>query len=351
MSSPPFHVVTCVWGEEYTKVFVDLALPAMLAPGNLPALADGPRNLYHIVTTDADQATIENSAAFPRLAELVKVQFDRIDAPSSDTPRHDIQSYSNRLGIATADAAGAAIIFLNPDVIVADGGVRSLRRMIAAGKRAINVLGIRMIRERAVPRLMKHHRSGAGDVLTISPRQLIGLAMDALHPLTMMQVHNARDYDWLPSAILWPVGRQGMVARCFHLHPMCVYPRVKNARFSTTIDDDYLRAACPDPEDEYVVLESDEFCAVEMSGLDRIGRSQPRPDNDGAFVDWALIGAKPHHLELFCHRIFLRGEQTDQAAWSAVSRASDETVARIVNGIAMKRIAQAMPQIGPAMLG
>jgi hypothetical protein len=177
---------------------------------------------------------------------------------------------------------------------------------------------------------MAHYRSSDGPELTISPRQLISLAMEALHPFSMMHVYRTRDHDWLPSSIFWPVGKEGLIARCFHLHPMCVYPRVKNAPFTTTIDDDYLRAACPDPDDEYVVLDSDEFCAVEMSGLDRVCRSLPQPTSDRGYVDWAKDHAKPHHIELFCHRILLRGEHTDEAAWRSVSAQSDEVAGRIL---------------------
>lgn len=337
MTCPPFHIVTPVWGKVYTNIFTQLTLPALLAEGNLPALPNRARNLYQIITTERDRIAIRASAVFKRFAREIPVQFQIIDEPRDDTDRHVLQSHCNRLGIHTADAHGAASVFLNPDVIVADGGMRSLARMVSTGKRAINVLGIRMIRERVVPELMKH-RSSDGSQLTISPRQLVGVAMTALHPFSMMHVFHAPGYDWLPSCIFWPVGKQGLIARCFHLHPMCVYPRVKNAPFTTTIDDDYLRAACPDPADEYVVLDSDEFCAVEMSGLDRICRSIPRPPGVGGYVEWAFNNAKPHHLELFCHRILIRSTDADSAAWRAVARESDKIAAHILQGVADRQL-------------
>lgn len=162
--------------------------------------------------------------------------------------------------------------------------MRSLERRVAEGKRAINVLGIRMIRELVLPQLRKQYRSPDGEQLTISPRQLVGMALRNLHPLSMMHFYDAPELDVLPSAAF---GREALIARCFHLHPMCVYPRVKNVPFSTTIDDDYLRAACPDPDDEHVVLESDEFCAAEMSGFDRFRRSIERVGGDAYFAEWA----------------------------------------------------------------
>lgn len=338
MNAPRFHVVTSVWGKAYTQTFIDVALPSVLSPGNLPALGDPEQNLYQIVTTAADQATIEASPAFERLSAVMPVQVDLIEIPAEAADRHKLQSYCNRLGIMTADARDAAIVFFNPDVIIADGGMRSLARMVAEGKRAINVLGIRMIREQVLPALRTKYRSPDAAQLTISPRQLIGLALRNLHPLNMMHVYDAPGFDVLPSAIFWRIGQEALIAHCFHLHPMCVYPRVKNAPFSTTIDDDYLKAACPNPDEEYVVLDSDEFCACEMSSLDRFNGSIGRVGGDADFAEWAKAYAKPHHLELFCHRISLRGENVDEAAWQAVALESDQVVGRIVREVVDARL-------------
>jgi hypothetical protein len=337
MSAPRFHIVTSVWGYSYTQAFVDVALPSMLSPGNLPALSNPSHNLYQILTTAADRATIEASPAFHRLCAIMPVQFNIIELPTEAADRHKLQSYCNRLGIMTADAFDAAIVFYNPDVIVADGGMRSLERMVAEGKRAINVLGIRMIREQVLP-LLQSYRAPGGEQLTISPRQLISMAVRNLHPLSMMHFYDAPGADVMPSAIFWKVGDDSLIARCFHLHPMCVYPRVKNAPFSTTIDDDYLKAACPNPDDEHVVLDSDAFCACEMSSLDRFSRSLERVGGDADFAGWAKPHAKPHHLELFCHRISLRGEHVDETAWQAVAHESDEVVGRIVREVVNARL-------------
>lgn len=49
--------------------------------------------------------------------------------------------------------------------------------------------------------------------------------------------------------------------------------------------------------------------------------------------------AKPHHLELFCHRmIHLRGEHVDEVAWQAVAYEADEIACRIVREIVNARL-------------
>ena len=211
-----------------------------------------------------------SSASFSELARFIEVHFDRLDQnPVPYFDRHHWQSHCNRIGISLAAKRDAAIFFLNPDVVVASGGIKSLMSLLDQGKRAIQVLGVRLNQEAVTPVLRKDYLSPDGVRLTVSPRELVRLAMANLHGLSEMHFFDAPDIDLSPSALYWKVNSEGLVARCFHLHPMLVYPRISDAAFSTTIDDDFLRMACPDPADEYVVTNSDVFCACELSSTAR----------------------------------------------------------------------------------
>jgi hypothetical protein len=329
----PIHIIIPVWGTAYTRCLLDVGLPALLAPGNLAALGrEG--HLCHIVTTTFDRETIEHAPVFRALSSRIDVRFELLDKnPEISDNRHFWQSHCNRVGIRAADERSAAMVFLNPDVVIADGGLRALAALLKQGKRAIQVLGIRLVKETIVPALINGYGSEDGTRLNISPRQLITLAMGHLHPLTNLHLYDAPNRDLSPSALFWPAGSDGLVARCFHLHPMLVHPRVRNAPFSTTIDDDYLRAACPDPGEEYVVSDSDEFCACELSGLDREARGLPRGEVDGELVRWAIAAAKPHHFDNFVRRIILHGGRSDEAAWRHACARSDEAVNRILRGV------------------
>ena len=330
----PIHKIIPVWGSAYTRCLIEIGLPALLAPGNLPALGRHEGNLCHIVTTADDRAAIECASVFRPLADVIDVRFETIDSVCKvSEDRHAWQSYCYRIGMAAANERGAAMVFLNPDVVVADGGLNSLVMLLHRGKRAVQVLGIRLVKETVVPALISQFTSKDRTQLIITPRQLIALAMAHLHPLTKMHLYDAPECDLVPSALFWRVGLEGMVARCFHLHPMLVHPRVSNAAFSTTIDDDYLRAACPSPDDEHVVVDSDEFCACELSGLERgsKGLSRMEPDNDVA--QWAWAAAKPHHFENFVRHIVLRGDLNDEVKWREVCAQADGAVGRILQGV------------------
>lgn len=334
MTATPIHVVIPVWGEVYTRGFTDVGLPALLAPGNLPSLPREEGHLCHIVTTAVDRTTIESSAAFRLLADSAEVRFDDIGSnPEVSEDRHKWQSYCNRQGIKIADERGAAMIFLNPDVVIADGGIRSLAALLKKGKRAVQMLAPRTVKEITVPALIERYRSADQTRLIVQPRELIRLALKNLHPLALMHMYDRPDLDLSPSNMFWSAADEGLVCRCFHIHPMLIHPRVRNAPFSTTIDDDYLRSACPDPEDEYIVVESDEFCAIELSGMERAGRGLPRGEISESVARWAAAAAKPQHFENVARRIFLRASDSDAEAWRTACLHSDEAVHKILNRV------------------
>jgi len=330
MTVPPIHIITPVWGTAYTRCFLDIGLRSLMSPGNLPGLASEPRNVIHLLTTAADLKVIEKSPVWNCAKQVAECLVDVIgaDAVNVSNP-HETMSVCHRRAIEAGDAAGAALMFYAPDVVIADGGMRTLVRLLAAGKRAVQVVGLRMQKEEVVPLLLRDHIAADGTNLVISSRELMAMAMAHLHPLTKMHVDGMNEYDLMPQEIFWPAGKHGLVARCFHIHPLLVYPRVRNAPFSTTIDDDYLRTACPDPNDEYVVTDSDELCVFELSSMQRALIGLRRQPDYRDVAEWAWSSARPHHLEHFSRRIILHTGGTGGPEWlSALSRC-DAAVKRI----------------------
>jgi hypothetical protein len=159
--------------------------------------------------------------------------------------------------------------------------------------------------------------------------------------LTMMHHYDAPGIDLKPEEVFWRVGNEGLVARCFHIHPNLVNPRVLNAPFTTTVDDDYLRAACPDPGDEYIIADSDLLCLCELSGLHRSLIGLTRIENDIDIARWAAMHTRPRHLEHFCRRIPLHSTGAKGAKWEAACGRSDAAVARILKHVVELRAGSA----------
>jgi hypothetical protein len=330
MTLPCIHVITPVWGTSYTRCFLDIGLRSLLSPGNLPGLAPELRNVIRLFTTEADLHVIEGSPVWNCAKQFAECRVDVVgtNAVSISDP-HKTMSDCHRKAIAEGDAVGAALMFYNPDVVIADGGMRALVRLLATGKRAIQVVGLRLQKEEVAPLLLRDHLSSDGIRIVISSRALIAMAMSHLHPISKMHVDGANDCDLMPQELFWCAGKSGLVARCFHIHPMLVHPRVRNAPFTTTVDDDYLRAACPDPQDEYVVTDSDEFCVCELSSIQRALIGLPRQSDNRDVAEWAWSSARPHHLEHFSRRILLHAGTTNGPEWTSALSRCDAAVKRI----------------------
>ena len=327
--SPPIHVIIPVWGEAYTRCFLEVSLPSLLATGNIPELHQQPGHLVHIFTTAEDRRHIEGAPVFHRLLQHVDAHFDQIGIALSATDRrHDWMSDCHRKAIQLADERGAAMLFFNPDIVIASGAIKSLIRLLKAGKRAVQVLGVRLAKDEIVPLFKRNYSSENRTVINIAPRQLVSLGMKHLHELALCHIYNEEKGNLLPQQLFWRVGDEGLVARCFHLHPLLVYPTRQGAEFTTTIDDDYLRAACPDSESEHVVSDSDELCLFELSGRER-ALTAPTV-GEFSIAKWAVQRAKPHHFEHVCRRVILHSGMNNTTEWTRVQNDSDRAIRDIL---------------------
>jgi len=334
------HFITPVWGEAHTKCFAEVCLPTLLAPGNIPSLSNAERCVYNIYTSPDDQRVIEHSVAYKRLVQYLQVLFHPLPAEVDKiTNRYFVQSDCYRNGITAADKVGAAMIFLNADVIVADGGIRALLDIAKSGKRAILAMGVRLIKENIVPYLLEHYRSKDGSVISITPRELVAVALPNLHPISKTHLYHGEGEGFNPAGLFWRVGDQGILARCFHLHPVMVYPKIKYAPFSITIDEDYLVAACPDWDETYVVQDSDQFCAFELSNADRRIPAMQRSSPLGDIIRWATSYSNAYHRHFVRYVIRIHCSQSNRD-WDSIQRESDRVIFWVRLGLLLAALRQ-----------
>jgi hypothetical protein len=321
-----------VWGVEYTSCFTELCLPALLAPGNLPAVPLADRHVFQIYTTAKDRAAIEASASFRRLTRLMPVAFHQVRVhPENSANPHSIQSDCFRLAIRAADAADRAMVFLTPDMIAADGSMRSLAAIGDRPEvRAVLGIGVRLIKETVSQALLSRHRRPDEDSIVIAPRELVRLLVTELHPICKAHLFKGETEDVFLAQLYWRAGTDGLVARCFHLHPFLVYPRVKNAPFTTTVDGDYIEAACPNLAETYISADSDELCICELSAASRrltmMKRSQPVTE----FVQWMRERTTPRHRTLIKTVIRVHTGMDNRALWQQAERDAEAGVSKLI---------------------
>jgi hypothetical protein len=312
---------TPVWGAGHLGLFLRIGLPSLLAPGNLPGLPHRTSSRYFIYTRPEDMGVLRASPAFRTLSELMPVAVLPIAGHGADP--HRLMSDCHMDTMHRADTAGAAAVFLPPDCVWSDGSMVRLQNLADGGKSVVHMSGIRLDRDSVLPELCEH---AAGGVLSITGRTLVGMGLRHLHPIALSHFWNEHAGGLMPANLIWSVPGEGLLLRCFHLHPLMVKSQVPFANFSSTIDDDLALHACPDASGDYVVADSDELLAFELSGRDRVVGTVCPKGSIGGVAAWAEIGTNERHRKLIRHAIRLHSVPMTESAWRTLEAESGKIV-------------------------
>lgn len=330
--SPSLHFVTQLWGDAYVQLFGETVLPGLLSDGNLGVVSSDSKSVYEIYTTADDFEKLSAMPSFVALTTLMKVDFHPIDDFMSPD-RYQTMSSCHRQAIAAAEKEDRAIVFLQPDAFMADGAIRQIIKILDEGKRAVLVPGLYVRREPFLELIQPYSRAG-GTILQIPPRELARITLRNLHPDSQSMIWgNSFFSDHCPH-LYWQVGEEGLYARCAHVHPLAVYPRVKGQTFHPTIDWNYYSTSCPDPNDWYVTMDSDEICIVDLS---------PSPESHDVrsskqasietVVDWAEYTTTDAHRSLLNHPYRFHSGDLDDELWTAAENEANVIVSQVLGAL------------------
>ncbi len=194
----PFDFMVPFWGRRYRDYWVDLSLPSLLAPNNLPLLdaADGHRFL--IATTEEDWCAICDLPIMAKLRQhaiptWLKIELQPVRESAHAYDRYvDVVRQQNEAQKRLITAAGARRCYgsmLFPDVLYSDGTIAALLRLARAGYQAAFLPAMRQVEEDVLAELKAcgylangQKLSVLAEPLTIPPRKMADLAVRHLHP-------------------------------------------------------------------------------------------------------------------------------------------------------------------------
>ena len=213
----PFVFSTPVWGAGHIGLFLNVALPSLLAPGNLPGLTGNPENRYLIYTQSEYEKDIQAAHSYQRLASILAVEIIPI-SKEIEVP-HRTMSDCHGDSLRRAEEVGAAAVFIPPDCVWSDGSMVRLEALARSGKSVVHMSGIRLDRDGVVPEFAGRYSEGRA-VLSLEPRDLVGIGLRHLHPIARSHFFNEHNGGLMPANLAWSVGDEGLLLRCFHLHPL-----------------------------------------------------------------------------------------------------------------------------------
>jgi hypothetical protein len=255
-----------VWGHRYVRQFLEVGLPTLLAPGNVPALAASLPSEFEILTSAADESYIRQHPVFLRLAEVCRASIRPID--------HLITAGNNSttLTLAYAEAIRAAgpamldtcFMFLVSDYIVADGSLASVLARVRAGVNAVLVGNFQVTAEEATPWLRERIGPNAAAGAAFPARELMRFALAHLHPATLANTVNvSSSHNEHTNRLFWRVDDETLLGRFYLMHMIAVRPEAIDFRVGASWDYSFVPEMCPSGNVS-VITDSDEYLVVEM---------------------------------------------------------------------------------------
>jgi hypothetical protein len=268
-----YDVFVTVWGQDFVNKFTEFSLASQLTSGNLPALAEQAEIHYHIYTDRESQELFEPSLA--ALANIAEPHFHFYDEiaygggtldqaiANSDptTVKHNVQRLTAQHMLS--DLSESAAVLLDSDFIIADGSFARMHDLRVQGKRAIATSLMRLNENTAVPVLREHISEH------LSPRALVGLCLEHMHPIFAGYFADAKQSTSYPSQLNWRVGSSGVIAHGLFPHPLMVIPDHASGeggnKYFSTMDYDYALRAVSDDSAIHLSPSSDEILICKMT--------------------------------------------------------------------------------------
>lgn len=263
-----------VWGEAYTRRFLEQALPSQMA-----ALAHAGIAARWLVHTDRSEITAAMAG---------------LDAEIRPVP-HEGDLY-RRFGDAhrqAVDAAGEGdvVVLLTADIVVSIETFAACAARFDQGFKAIVAAATRTLAPERAP-------------IGASAPDLLDWTMEHPHPMVAACFWGERSNT--PWAVYFRQGGR-TILRGLHLHPLAVV-KDRDLAFEGTLDQGLLDRF--DRREIHCVTDRYELAMAELSPADRRISLRPKgsPMTADSIADWAKTRAHPVHWWLSTHRIVIQGD-------------------------------------------
>jgi len=262
-----------VWGSRYIEQFLKLGLPALLAPGNVPAVAAALPSEFVFLTSSRDGELLLAHPAIQFLGRFCKVSIKPID----DLIVGDNHSTTITLAYARAvrelggDMLDTCFFFLIADYIIADGSLKNVLDRICRGASGVQAGNFQVV-DSAYENFCSAFGADREATLSLAPRALVKWSLNFLHPISVANIANfpfSRTNH--PNRLFWQVDRNTLVGRFYLMHMICIRPEVADFVVGSSCDYSFIPELCPSGNVE-AMTDSDDYLVVEMQPFNHESR-------------------------------------------------------------------------------
>src|SRR5947209_1817048 len=336
--SPPkaAQCVLPVWGYRFVRPFLEVGLPTLLAPGNVPAVAAALPTRFIILSRIEDEDFIRHHPAFRRLCEMCETEIRLIDhlITGSNYSTTITLGYTEAIRAAGNDMLDTCFFFLVSDYIMADGSLASALERIIDGRSGVLVGNFQVVLEDALPWLQEQ-LNRSPDVLAIPPRELLLWAFNHLHPATLANTVNLPlSHNKHTNRLFWRVDGNTLLARFYLMHMLCIRPETTAFTIGASCDYSFIPELCPSDNVE-VITDSDDYLVIEMQPVQHEARFlQPGPLRPRALARTLSSWTTARHRQNSQYSVIFHANEIPPAC-AAVSAEADRFVAQV--GASTKR--------------
>ncbi|MBS0245070.1 MAG: hypothetical protein JSR61_00505 [Proteobacteria bacterium] len=209
------RLIIPMWGEVYAQKLITITIPALLAPGNVPAFAEDFDIEFVIVTETRLFETIRAADSFKKISQFCKPLLFPIDDLMTDIPGDYGVVLTYALFRGFIDLGGAMtdtnLLFFNTDFIISDGSLRHVAELIKRGERVIHAPSFRVVLEDVWPQLEARidHQSLA---LAIPGREMASIALKHKHITVKARTVNQKlCHQWRMDQFYWYVDEHTLI--------------------------------------------------------------------------------------------------------------------------------------------
>jgi len=302
--SLPTRIIGYAWGDGYVDELLNLALPALLAPGNLPAIASQvPCELVLV----SEERLFAKIAAHPAVREVQKL------CPVRLVGLDDLITRSDKYGMALTYAlhrafadlgpamTNAWLIFFNADFLLADGSLRNVLGHLMRGERMVASPSYCTVKEELLPELKRRLASDPTRLL-IAPREMAELILQHRHITIRGKTVNQTRFHLLQAdQFYWQVDDKTLVGQQMPVAIVGMRPQRYLAEPNAFWDHGLMLELCPDAEIK-LLGDSDEFLMLELrSGGIAQEQVVPGPPDPRDLAERMITWVTPYQLS-FAHR-------------------------------------------------
>lgn len=260
------RLIIPVWGEAYVADVLSTTLPAVLAPGNLPALS-GMFDVEVVIVTESRLFDmVRSSRCFQATEKVCRVSLVPLDdlLTSVFTDYGMVLTYALFRGFADLGArmTETYLLLLNADFVISDGSLRHVGKLMQQGKRVIHAPSFRVVAEDVDPQLQTR-LDRESCTLSLPPRQLARLALANKHPTVKARTVNQRIcyLEWMDQ-YYWYVDDDTLIGYQSPMALVAVRPERVVSEPRGFWDYGFLPEAAPTAEPHFID-DSDDFFMIE----------------------------------------------------------------------------------------